>query len=201
MTDHVPAIPCAELHQSSADTLAQVPLCQDFLACQQLTAPLFARRSISGRSPSGLRPRTSPWYSTRAPPTSGCRPSTAPAKPAVSRGSSTGRLPPASCSGIPGDTPGVVPERLWGHQHTQPRGPGGTGDFPTQLSPPSRYTRVTEIREGQAEGEPQRVCLLRRRRRSHHQHPAPSARGRYRTCSLGHSYGRAFKQTSKDDSA
>lgn len=36
------------------------------------------------------------------------------------------------------------------------------------------------------------------RQQSHHQDPVPSAHGRYRPGSLGHSYGRAFKQTRRD---
>lgn len=66
---------------------------------------------------------------------------------------------PAGCSGTPGDTLGVSPGRLWGHQHTQP---GDPGVLPTWLSLP-RHTHTTEIWGGE-QGEPQRVGLLRHRR-------------------------------------
>lgn len=47
----------------------------------------FCRPSIMVRLALGPPHRSSLWSLTRAPPTSGCHPSTAPAKPAVSRGS------------------------------------------------------------------------------------------------------------------
>lgn len=167
----------------------------------------FARWSTSGRFPSGPLRRTSRWFLTRAPPTSGCRPSTAPAKPAVSRGSPKQPVVVGPQVSPPG----------WPRHPASTKGTGTTTGAtslpslkpPAGLSPPQAFLDKRgaafvfglELQpEGRGSRDRSSVGLFarQRRRRSHHQDPVPSARGRYRPCSLGLSCGRAFKQTRRD---